>query len=78
MRSIDHSNLKPIQAKEKDKVGIFMIHLIMTIKISTDQIVEIKEFSLADKEEVNQGRNKTTREEFLGATQGHIKILEGK
>ena len=41
-----------------------MIHIIMTIKISTDQIVEIGEFSLADKVEIGQGVNKHIGEEI--------------
>ena len=81
MRSIGHSNLRFVKAKEEDKVEIFMIHIIMTeetSKIDTDQIVKIGEFSLADTVEVGQGANKTIGEEILGATQGHIKIMEDR
>ena len=80
-RSKSHSNLRSIKAKEDDKVEIFMIHIIMTretIKVGIDQIVKTGEFSLTDKVEVGQGINKTIEEETLGATQGHIKILEDR
>ena len=43
-----------------------MIHIIMiegTIKIDTDQIVEIGKFNLVDKVEVDQGMNKIIGEE---------------
>ena len=45
-----------------------MIHIIMTeetIKIGTDQIVEIGGFNLADKVEVDQGMNKTIGEKII-------------
>ena len=45
-----------------------MIHIIMTeetIKIDPDQIVEIEQFSLADKVGVGQGMNRTKGEKLL-------------
>ena len=81
MRSIGHSNHTSVNAKEEDKVAIFMIHITMTeeaIKLGIDQIVVIGEFSLADKVEVSQGMNRTIGEESLGAMPGHIKILEDR
>ena len=58
------------QSIRRGQGRIFMLHLIMTIKISTDQIVEIEEFSLADKVEVDEDLNKTIGQEILGAMQG--------
>ena len=81
MRSIGHSNHRSIKAREEDKVETFMIHIIITkatIKIDTDEIVEIWEFSLAEKVEVGQGVNRTIGEKILGAMLGHIKILEDR
>ena len=49
-----------------------------TIKIGTEQTVEIGELSFTGKVEVGQGTNKTIGKEILEATQGHIKILEDR
>ena len=71
MEIIGNSNLRVIRAEEGDKVEIFMIHIIMTeeiIKIDIDQIVEIGEFNLVDKVEVDQGMNKIIGEEILEVT----------
>ena len=60
---------------------MFMIHTIMTegtIKIGKDQIVDIEEFKLADKVEIDQDMNKTIGEEILEATQDHVRILEDR
>ena len=51
-----NSSLRFIRVEEGDKVEIFMIHIIMTdeiISIDTNQIVEIREFTLVDKVEVD-------------------------
>ena len=61
MEQIGNSNLRYIKAKEGDRVGIFMINVIMTeeiIKKAIDQIAEIEEFSLVDKIEVDLGMNR--------------------
>ena len=48
------------------------------IKINIDQIVEIGEFSLTGKAEVNQDMNRIIEEETLEAIQGHIRIMEDR
>ena len=45
-------------------------------KIVIDQIVEIEEYNLVDKVEVDWGINKLIGKEILGAKQDHIKIYE--
>ena len=65
-------NLTYIKVKEEDRVEIFMIKVIMieeVIKIGTDQIVEMEEFSM-DKIEVDLGMNR-----FIGMIIGE-EILE--
>ena len=85
MEHIDNSNLRYIKAKEWDRVEIFIIDVIMiseVIKICIDQILEIGEFNLVDKVEVNQGISKIigmiTGEEILEVTWECIKILEDR
>ena len=71
MAPIGKSTFKFIRAEERDKVEIIMIHMNMTeeiIKIDTDQIVEIEEFNLVDKVEVDQGMSKIIGEEILEVT----------
>ena len=75
------SNLRFFRAKERDKIEIFMTDMIMMeeiIKKGMDQIVEIGEFNLVDKVEVDQGMNKIIGEEILEAMQDCIKILEDR
>ena len=61
MGLIGNSNHRFIKVEEGDRVKFFMIYVIMIeeiIKIGIDQIVEIGEFNLVDKIEVDQGMNK--------------------
>ena len=81
MGLIGNSNLRFIRAEEGDKIDISMIHIIMTeeiIKVGIDQTVEIEEFNLVDKIEVDWVMNKIKGEEMLEAMQDHIKISEDK
>ena len=58
-----------------------MMHAIMIekiIKIGTDQIAEIREFTLLDKIEVDQGMNKMIGEKILEALQEYTNILEDR
>ena len=50
----------------------------ITLHNSIDQTVEIEEFNLVDKIEVDQGMNKIIGEEILEAMQDHVKILEDR
>ena len=71
MGLIGNSNLRFIRAEEGDRAAISMIHVIMTeeiIKIETDQIVEIEEFNLVDRLEVDQDVNKIIEEDILEVT----------
>ena len=64
-----------------DKVEFFMTQVIMIeeiIKVGIDQTVEIEEFNLVDKVEVDQGMNKIIGDEILEAMQDHIKILKDR
>ena len=61
MRVIGNSNLRFIRGEEGDKVEIFMTHIIMieeSIKVGTDQTVEIGECNLVNKVELDQVMNK--------------------
>ena len=67
---IDNSNLRFIRVEEGDKVEIFKTHIIKTeemIKIDIDQTMQIGEFKLVDRVEVDQGMNKIIGEEILEA-----------
>ena len=58
-----------------------MVYIVMTeeiVKIGIAKIVEIREFNLVDKTEVDQGMNQIIGEEVSGTMQGNIKILEDR
>ena len=70
MDQIGNLNLRYIRAREGDRIKVFMIDTIMiskVIKIGIGQIVEIGEFNLVDKVEVDQGMNKIIGEDILEA-----------
>ena len=62
---MSNQNLRYIKAKEKDRIEIIMVNVVMTeeiIKICIDEIEEIEEFNLVEelsmnKMEVDQGMN---------------------
>ena len=67
MGLIGNSSLSSIRAGEGDKVEISMIHIIMTeeiIKVGIDLTVEIEEFNLVDKIEIDQSMNKIIERRF--------------
>ena len=69
------------QSRRWGQVEVFMTHITMIeeiIKIGIDQIVEIGEFNLVDKVEVDKGTNKIIGEEILEVMWEHTKILEDR
>ena len=69
MGQVGNSKLRFIKAKERDRLEIFMIYIIMIeeiIKIDIEQIAETGEFNLVHKVEVDQDMDRIIGEEILG------------